>query len=378
MKDKLYPFQISTSFDFKSLHLEICNKTEEDWNDVVISLQDGYAQNLVYGKSGIRSNSNAVFMIQGGLAFYHIENGVRLKLYQSGKLIYERIFNHNRKRAFVLYSNKAFEELTRCAIEGIRNFSETEIYYYSIGFDSEIRMDGVNCRRMDINGVDENFKDSQYMQLIKPEVFLQAIDDGIEDGVFLDCDVQVRHNINDVFDRFSHVSPDTPILNRNYWQYLFIGNTYIPQDELSKAMEYASEKQFQGHGTTNIFIFKKEMRPLFEKWKYWCRNPEITNVLRRKLYVHDEVIFNVLCWKEREKQFQANLLFNVENLKDVKAFHLFRANPGEPYLDFNSLGCGHFSQSFAPYETEDIVGFHCVKDPKTARSINDFLKKIAP
>lgn len=375
MTKRLFPFEISTSINLDAHTFEIENKTDTDLLGIVISIQDGYSHNLLHTIADIHAKSKSTF-IMGVFQFRNYENGVRLRLYSGGEKIYERLVNHKRKRAFVLYSNKAFEETAKCAIEGLRNFSELEINYYTIGFDSQIGMPGVRCIRHDISGVNENFDDQQYMQMVKPLVFLRALDDGIEDALFIDSDVQVKGNIEDVFERFSHVDRETPILNKNYWQYLFVNGNHIPQDELKDVMGHHYEEQFQGHGVTNIFLFRKEMRPLFEKWKFWCRNEEMLNVVRKKVYVHDEVIFNVLCWKEQVRQYQANLLFNVKDLKDVKAFHHLRAEPGQTHLDFNAFGCGHFSQSFAPYETDDIVGFHCVKDPEMARKINSYLKGI--
>jgi hypothetical protein len=376
MTGKLMPFQVSTSLDLNNGLLHVKNKTDKDWKGVVIALQDGYAQDISICVSDIKAGQSVQIPIIKNLHFYHTENGLRLRMYSEHRRIYERTFNHNRKRAFVFYSNKGFEKITQCAIEGLRNFSELEVVYYTIGFDSDTRIPGVQCRRHEIEGSEDALYDSQYMQMIKPEMFLRALDDGIEDGLFIDSDVQVRHNIESVFDRYSHVDLSTPVLNRNYWQFLFVGDKYIPQEELSRKMEYEEEKQFQGHGITNILLFRKEMRPLFEKWRFWCREKEIMNDLRKRVYLHDEVIFNLLCWKEKVKQMQGNLLFNVKDLKDVKAFHHLRAEPGQSHLDFNGFNCGHLSQSFAPYDTDDVVGFHCVKDPGTAVLINDYLKSF--
>lgn len=375
MTKRLFPYQVSTSINLDAHTFEIENKTDTDLLGIVISIQDGYSQNLLHTVADINAGSKSMFTMNV-FQFRNYENGVKLRLYSGGTKIYERMVNHKRKRAFVLYSNKAFEETAKCAIEGLRNFSELDVHYYTIGFDSQIRTPGVRCIRHEISGVNEIFDDQQYMQMVKPLVFLRALDDGIEDAIFIDSDVQVKSNIEDLFERFSHVDMETPILNRNYWQYLFVNGNYIPQDELKNVMDHHYENQFQGHGVTNIFLFRKEMRPLFEKWKSWCQNEEMLNVVRKKVYVHDEVIFNVLCWKEQVRQYQANLLFNVRDLRDVKAFHHLRAEPDQTYLDFNTFGCGHSSQSFAPYETDDIVGFHCVKDPKIAREINSYLKGV--
>lgn len=374
MQNKLYPFHISTEFDPERRTLRIENKTQGDWKGIAISLQDGYAQNLCQGMYDFKSMSTREIHLVSNLPFYHLENGIRLRLFKNGLTIYDRILNLPRKRAFILYSNKNFEELAKCAIEGIRNFSELDVYYYTIGFETDLKMKNVFCRKHEINASAEECNESQYMQMVKPEIFLRALEEGLEDCLFLDTDVQVRPNIEEMFTRFSHVNLETPVLNRNYWQFLFVGDKYIPEEALSKKMGYVREGQFQGHGVTNIFLFRKEMRGLIEKWNYWCKEDEILNRIRKENYLHDEVIFNLLCWVEEVKQMQGNLLFNVQNLKEVKVFDTFRADEGQSYLDFNSIGCGHYSQSFAPYETDDVVGFHCVKDPKMAKSINEYIK----
>lgn len=376
MTHKLIPAQVSTGLDLENWNLRIANKTANDWEDAVVMLQDCYAQDICVWSGVITKGSTINLPIQKGLHFYHFENGIRLRIFIKKKVVYQRIFNHKRKRCFVLYSNKSFEEITKKAIEGIRNYSELPVIYYTVGFDSKIELPDVECRRHDVTYESSLVEDYQYMQMIKPQMLLRALDDGIEDGLFIDSDVQVRNSIEGVFERFSHVDYATPILNRNYWQFLFVGTTYIPQDELSRKMGYLEEKQFQGHGITNIFLFRKEMAPLFKEWKYWCEEPEVVNNLRKTVYLHDEVIFNLLCWKNKVKQVHSNLLFNVNGLKDVKAFFHLKAEDGQTHLDFNQFNCGHLSQSFAPYDRDDIVGFHCVKDPVVAESINSYLKDI--
>lgn len=369
----LIPAEVCTLLEVDNFALRVKNKTKDDWRDVLVMVQDCYAQDVCVWRGDIRSGEEVSVRVQDNLHFYHFENGVRLRMYSDSRKIYERTFMHNRKRAFVFYSNEAFEQLTRKAIEGLRNFSELEVVYYTINFDCRMELPGVTCRRYDKRVGSGDLSDSQYMQMVKPEILLRALDDGVQDGLFIDSDVQVRHSIESVFERYSSVDPATPVLNRNYWQYLFVGSDYIPQDELSRKMGYDQPKQFQGHGVTNLFLFRKEMRKLFEEWKFWCQEPEIVNDLRKRVYLHDEVIFNVLCWKERIKQIHGNLLFNVNGLKDVKAFMNLQASPGQTHLDFNTLGCGHASQSFAPYDRDDIVGFHCVKDPLVASSINEYI-----
>jgi hypothetical protein len=364
MIKKLSPIHISTSLDFHNGYANIENKTDRDWSDVLVMVQDSYAQDIIIWKGEVPSNRKIEFQVSRNLTFYHLENGLRMK----------RIFNHRRKRAFVFYSNKAFEGITLKAIEGLRNYSELEVVYYTVGFDSSIDLPGVTCRRYEISGVGPEFSDSQFMQMIKPEIFLKALDDGIEDGLFIDSDVQVRHNVEEIFERYSSVDYSLPVLNRNFWQFLIVNGVYVPHQELKTKMGYDNPEQFQGHGITNIFLFRKEMRPLFEEWKYWCYEPEIVNDLRKSIYLHDEVIFNLLCWKNRVKQIQGNLLLNVKDLKDVKVFFHIQAEPGKSHLDLNQFNCGHFSQSFAPYDRDDIVGFHCVKDPAVAEEINTYLK----
>lgn len=374
MINKLSPIEVTTSLDLHNGVLSICNKTNNDWPEILVMLQDCYAQDLCVWQGVVCSNQKIDIKINQGLNFYHVENGVRLRVFLENKKIYERKFNHKRKRAFIFYSNQCFEAITIKAIEGLRNYSELPVIYYTVGFDSNVNLPDVICKRYDIQGIDPQFNDSQFMQMIKPEMFLRALDDGIEDGLFIDSDVQVKNNIEEVFERYSSVDYRLPVLNRNFWQFLIVNGVYIPQDELKRKMGYSEKDQFQGHGITNIFLFRKEMRALFEEWKFWCHEPEIVNDLRKRIYLHDEVIFNLLCWKNKIKQIQGNLLLNVKDLKDVKVFFHIQADSGKTHLDLNQFGCGHFSQSFAPYDREDIVGFHCIKDPEVADEINTYLK----
>ena len=99
MIKKLSPIQISTSLDFHNGYANIENKTDRDWSDILVMVQDSYAQDVVIWKGEVPSKRIIEFQFSKNLPFYHFENGLRMRVFSSNQKIYERIFDRRRIRA---------------------------------------------------------------------------------------------------------------------------------------------------------------------------------------------------------------------------------------------------------------------------------------
>lgn len=371
----LYPYQINTKLDLLNSLITIKNKSEYDWQDLRISLTDGYAEEFFFRKLNLKSQEEKTFDIVSNLHFKNYEYGIDLRITYNHKLIYHRKLNEFRKKTFIIYSNKKFEGIAEQLLIGLTRYSEYPIIFYTIDFDSDLynRFNNLTCKRLNYEMDQDLINDGQFMQMLKPQVFLQAINDGFDDIVFLDTDIQVTPKVYDIFNYFNDVDYKTPVLNRQYWHYVFAGPDYVPGPKLMNEMGYRDEKQFQGHGITNIFLFRKEMKDIIENWKNWCQNDNIVKYIRKEEFVHDELIFNLMTWKDKIKFKLVNFAFNVRNLKDVKAHTYLEIDENMGWFNFNDLDLGHLSQSFCPYHRDDTIGYHCVKDPTEASLINDFI-----
>ena len=371
----LFPYQIKTSIDIERNVFTIKNKTEHDWIDLRISLTEGYGEEIFIELCEIKANQEKEFNFNNSCNFLNYDHGIDLRISNNYQIIYKYKLNPQRKKAFIIYSNKNFEPISEQLLVGLTRYTEHQIVYYTVDFDSELHLkfDNLKCKRLNYSVDEDLITDGQYMQMLKPQVFMNAIEDGYDDIVFLDTDVQVNPNIKNIFDYFKDVENDTPILQRQYWQYLFIGPNYIPGPLLKNEMGYHEEKQFQCHGITNIFLFKKEFKPFITKWCEWCQNTTIVNEIRKKEYLHDELIFNLLTWKEKVKFKLVNFLFNVTSLKDIKTFNCIEQDQTKNWFNFNDIGLGHLFQSYAPFHKDDIMGYHCIKDPVVASEINDYI-----
>lgn len=371
----LYPYQIQTSIDLNNNLLYIKNKTDEDWVNIRISLTDSYAEEFFFCFCDFKSLEEKVLNFTNTLHFLNYEEGIDLRVSHENNLIYKRKIKEHRKRAIIIYSNKNFESIAEQLLIGLTRYIESDIIYYTIDFETDLdkKFPNLICSKINYEMDSELIADGQFMQMLKPQVFLKALEDGYEEIVFLDTDIQVTPNIKNIFSYFNTANVDTPILQRQFWHYVFANGSYVPGPLLMEELGYQDEKQFQGHGITNIFLFRKELKPLLEKWKYWCQTPNIVHKIRKEEFLHDELIFNLLTWKEKVKFKLVNFLFNVGTLKDVKVFETLKQDENLGWYNFNDIGLGHTSQSFAPFHKDDIIGYHCIKDPKIASDVNDYI-----
>ena len=288
-----------------------------------------------------------------------------LKIYSNHKLIHDQEFD-GKTKCFLVFSNEKFQNLIEQLIVGIDKYSDEKIYHYSINYDSNLEYKNLTNIRMNIEG---DVNDGQFMQFIKPNIFIDILERGYKNVVFLDADVQIRSNINNVFDYFNEIE-DGPIFQKSAWDYTLVQGSYVPGPLLTAALNLPNQKYPQG--VTNIMLFNQSHLNLFKKWKDVCHSDKI-NEIRKKEFMHDELILNCLLWKYDIKPKQFYFLVNVLNLDDVKFFYNSQVNNYYKYLDMNEYEKGHLKQSFIPYDKNVVLGFHCVKDPEIANSINNYI-----
>ncbi len=289
---------------------------------------------------------------------------IYIQIYSNHKKIYEKIVNEKTK-CYVLYSNSKFESLVEQLVIGLNNYSTADILHYTINYESTLNYP--NLKNIEYT-VDGDTKDGQYMQFIKPKIFLDVINLGYESAVFLDADIQVRSNIDDLFDYIKEIN-SAPIFQKAAWDYTLVHGNYVPGPLLSEFMQLPRQKYPQG--VTNILIFNKNHKSLFEEWETLCFSNEIDEI-RKTEFLHDELILNCLLWKKNMKPKQFNFFVNVLSVEDVDFFYNHDVSYDDS-INMNDFGFGHLYQSFIPYDTGKIKGFHCVKDIGIASRINEYV-----
>jgi autotransporter strand-loop-strand O-heptosyltransferase len=293
------------------------------------------------------------------------ESSLYVKVYGDNNLIFEKTFN-DKTKCFVLLSNEAFEKLTEQLIIGLTRYTTVDIKHYTIGYKSKLKYDYLENIETFIEG---DINDTQFIQFIKPTIFCDIIERGYINAVFLDSDIQVKSNINDIFNFIPEIEHG-PIFQKSYWDFTMVRGEYIPGVKLSKFLGIT--KQEWGHGVTNVVLFNKTHYDLFLKWKKICLSDEI-NTIRKEEFLHDELILNCMMWKEKIVPKFFNFSLNVVDESDVEFFYEYDFNNYEYEVNLNEFNKGHLSQSHFYYDRSNVFLFHLVKDPSIAEKINEII-----
>lgn len=358
------------NFKIKELDnsIEITNLTDEYFNNCFIQLTDIFYTDIISQICNFEPFETKTLPINiNSFSNETKEENYWLKIYHQHKLIYQKVLN-DKSKCYVLFSNKKFESIAEQLIIGLDRWSNEKIFHYSINYDSNLDYTNLTNCRLDIEG---DMDDPQFMQFLKPDVFLDILNKGYQNVVFIDADVQVNSRIDNVFNLITLVG-DGPIFQKGSWDYAFVGGKYIPGTLLSDFLDLPKQQKYP-YFITNIVIFNQSHRQLFIEWNKLCKSKEV-DIIRKTEFLHDELILNCLMWKKSIKPKQAYFFVNVRNLEDVQFFYNHNITSYERFIDMNKFNKGHFAQSFIPYNKEEVVGFHCVKDVDVAESINKFIK----
>lgn len=299
-----------------------------------------------------------------------MKHGIKVRVYSNNVLIKEQYLYKEYDRVWVLLSNEKFEPVIKTVLDGLCKYSKYPIVHYSVQYHADFSAyPNVENRFMKV----DDYNDGQVMQFMKSRVFLDMLNTGAKDIIFLDADIQVRPNIDNLWD-YPQLT-NGPTFQKSYWDYTLVAGTYVPGEHVQKIFGFEGDKfQKAPHGITNIVRFNQTHKELFKEWEQICFS-EAVQEARKKEFLHDELLLNCLCWK---RGYEPNLIYvalNVLTEKDVKFFYQSPNYKGTPYFDYNKVLLGQVYQSFEPYNKEDIVLFHCVKDIETATKINRIIEE---
>ncbi len=290
---------------------------------------------------------------------------LHFKMYSNHKKILDRYYN-DKSKCFVLLTNSKFESLAEQLIIGLDKYTDIDILHYTIGYKSELNYN--NLKNIEF-GINEDTNDSHYMQFAKAPVFLDVLNRGYKNAIFLDADIQVRSNIANIINYLDEIE-DGPILQKGAHDFTFVNGNYIPGPLVNEYLDLPEQKF--PHGITNIVLFNHTHKKLFEEWKRICFSDEIKEIKKTE-FLHDELLLNCLFWKLNIKPKYYFFATNVDSLEDVKFFYNFNNTDFNNKVDMNNYGHGHVFQSFFPYDKEEVMMFHCIKDIEVAKSINNYI-----
>jgi mannan polymerase II complex MNN10 subunit len=246
------------------------------------------------------------------------------------------------KRAFITFINERYKDLVERLIKSIELFSDYPIIVYSYNFEFNSTSKITFCKNLkdpdlslpsftneDLqNGklgiVDRKDFNTYYTLSRKQTIILDALNNGLEEGIFLDADGLVRENIDTSFDYLKDCD-DYPLVGKGLFEYMMLygkGNPFIGDTLEMPIMNLLGIPERSMHYVqTNFLLFNKNCKDFFEECVKVSNNK---NVLSHNLLYapyHDETIINVMLWKRNAKKHLPLVHFNLSDFDSLLNFY---------------------------------------------------------
>jgi len=348
--------------------IEVENITDQLLENCVVTVRNMFSGSLVFEKTDLKPGEKKTFEMIGPNTFRdQWSDGQKIvKVYSNHKLVHSKVFD-DKTKCYVVISNDKFEKIAEQLIIGLSRYSNVDILHYTVGYKSSLDYRYLHNIEFNLEG---DLNDPQYMQFSKPPVFVDVLERGYKAAVFVDADVQVRSNIDTLFNYISEIE-DGPILHRSPYEFSIIYDMYVPGPLLTEVMDIKGQNLPQG--ITNIVVFNHTHKDLFTEWNSLCFSKDIERI-RKVEFLHDELLLNCLMWKKNIKHKLFIMVTNIASIRDVEFFYHGKKEYSIQ-TNLNDYNLGFASQSFFNYESETICGFHCLKDHVEADQINNYIYK---
>jgi mannan polymerase II complex MNN10 subunit len=276
------------------------------------------------------------------------------------------------KRAFITFINERYKDLVERLIQSVELFSDYPIIVYSYNFEFNSTSKRVFCKNLNDphlsmplftdedlqNGklgiVDRKDYNTYYTLSRKQTVILDALNNGLEEGIFLDADGLVRENIDKCFDYLKECD-DYPLIGKGLFEYMMLydkGNPFVGDTLEMPIMNLLGIYERSMHYVqTNFLVFNVNCKEFFEECVKVSNN---INILSHNLLYapyHDETIINVMLWKRNAKKHLPLVHFNLSDFDSLLNFYKTNT-PG---------AINHSPWHIIPSDKNDIKFFHGCK-----------------
>lgn len=308
------------------------------------------------------------------------------------------------KRAYVTFTNEYYLPLADKLAKSLQKNSKYPIIIYSVNCDINFTYPNVYSKRINLDtinlpkfiyekkyvvrkfaeylheeklpedslGIVDRSNIDTYLTLTKkPTIILDAIQNGLEEGIFLDADGIAKENIDTIFDNYLTQCENYPLVGRGVFEYMMLyglGDPNSPEGPLeTPLMDLLGVKDRTMHYVcSNFILFTNKMKDFVMEWGGLSNNKLILNENLKYAPYHDETLINVLLWKYKASKHLPLVHYNLTNAEKAKDF-------------YNTTLRNNFLESewhYIPEDIEDIKFFHGCKSPveieKTIQVIEDF------
>jgi FkbM family methyltransferase len=290
------------------------------------------------------------------------------------------------KKAFVTLTNEYYLPITERLVKSLQNNSNYPIIVYSVNcdvnftspnmFTKRIDSDLITMPKFDESGkvishrqgetvevvlpsdsmgiVNRNDLGTYVMLSRKPVILLDAINNGLEEGIFLDADGIAKENIDTGFDYLTECE-HYPLVGKGLYEYMMLNGLGDPavgpslEQPLMDLIGVPTRTMY--YVSSNFILFTNKMKPFIEEWAALADKPEILAENLKYAPYHDETLVNVLLWKHNATKQLPRVHYNLTNAQ--KAYEFYSTNERGVYTDSD--------WHYIPENINDIKFFHGCK-----------------
>ena len=294
------------------------------------------------------------------------------------------------KRAFITFINERYKDLVDRLIQSIELFSEYPIIVYSYNFEFKHDSKNVFCKKIEdselslpvftnvdlqngkIGIVDRGDFNTYYTLSRKQTILLDALNNGLEEGIFLDADGLVKENIDESFEYLKDCE-NYPLVGKGLFEYMMLcgkGNPFTGDTLEMPMMNLLGVYERTMHYVqTNFIVFNKNCKNFFEECVKVSNNKNILS--HNLLYApyHDETIINVILWKYKATKHLPLIHYNLSSFDELIKF--YKSNKNETfYMNDSAWHC-------IPENKNDIKYFHGCKSILELDNCLNYFKKLS-
>ncbi len=271
-------------------------------------------------------------------------------------------------KSVVFYSDKNYEYQVKHLVESILINMEHDVkmFYYTIGFESEIEHERLVKIPM---GIDEK-KPTGYrtFEFYKPSIILEHLDRFGGKALFLDTDIVIGKRFD--MSKFENGN-DYPLLPNGNWAYPFAFEGSIKYDETT-LMEYfgVSERSME-YVYSNIISFSEKCRDFIMEWKSICDNQYLLS--KRKVYFPfpDETAVNIVLWKRNAKRNLGRVYLNTLDFEPFEYVEENEGIKGDPSINYGIMG----SDLLRCDNSSNIMLYHGIKDESVLNRVIGYMRE---
>ena len=286
----------------------------------------------------------------------------------SNGLILDTEIKKNPIKSIVFYSDKNYEYQAKSLIESILMNMENDVrmFYYTIGFNSEIEHERLNKIPMPID--DKKPTGYRTFEFYKPNILLEHLDRFGGKALFLDTDIIVGKRFN--MDKFEN-RYDYPLLSQGNWSYPFAFEGGDKYDETALMNYFGVSKRSMEYVYSNIISFSEKCRDFIEEWKSICDNQYLLS--KRKIYFPfpDETAINVVLWKRNAKKNLGRVYLNTLDFEPFEFVEENEGIEGDPSINYGIMG----SDLLRCDNSSNIMLYHGIKDESVLNRVIGYMRE---